>query len=52
MSANDYRTMIEGPAARATASGTPLSVTHELTERLIPDALPPLSFTLERLQQE
>jgi WD40 repeat protein len=54
MARAEYKSVIEGPAARATAAGRPLRIDPELTERLLgeaegADALPLLAFTLERL---
>jgi conflict system STAND superfamily ATPase/mechanosensitive ion channel-like protein len=53
----EFKGVIEGPAARATAGGHPLKVEPGLSERLIrdaegADALPLLAFTLERLYME
>ncbi len=50
----EYKAVVEGPAARATAAGRPLRIDPELIERLLgeaegADALPLLAFTLERL---
>ena len=50
----EFRSVIEGPAARATAAGSRLTIEPHLTERLLEDtqgadALPLLAFTLERL---
>ena len=50
----DYKAVIEGPAARATAAGRKLSIDRLLTEQLLADsqgadALPLLAFTLQRL---
>jgi len=51
----EYKAVIEGPAARATAAGRLLRIDPELTARLLSeaegaaDALPLLAFTLERL---
>ena len=50
----EFKTIIEGPPARATAAGQKLVIQPALTERLLidtegPDALPLLAFTLERL---
>ena len=50
----DYRTVIEGPAVRASSTGSRLRIEPQLTERLLndtrgADALPLLAFTLERL---
>jgi WD40 repeat protein len=49
-----FKTIVEGPAERATAAGHRLQVDPNLTERLLDDAqgadaLPLLAFTLERL---
>jgi WD40 repeat protein len=54
MARAEYKAVVEGPAARATAAGRPLRIDPELTERLLAeaegaDALPLLAFTLERL---
>lgn len=54
LSRSEFRSVIEGPAARATAAGRKLSVEPALTDALVqdgegPDALPLLAFTLERL---
>ncbi len=52
---DEFKSIIVGPAGRATASGRPLNVDPVLTERLLrdaeggADALPLLAFTLERL---
>jgi hypothetical protein len=53
----EYKHAIEGPAARHTAAGRKLIIEPALTERLLDDtegadALPLLSFTLERLFAE
>lgn len=53
----EYKMVIEGPAARATAAGRKLSITPDLTEQLLrdaegADALPLLAFILERLITE
>ena len=50
----EFKTVIEGPAARATAAGHKLTIQPALTEQLLKDAegadaLPLLAFTLERL---
>ncbi|SAL51125.1 WD domain-containing protein [Caballeronia cordobensis] len=50
----EFKAVIEGPAARATAAGNKLAIQPALTERLLEDAegadaLPLLAFTLERL---
>jgi len=50
----EYKMVIEGPAARATAAGRKLIVKPDLTEQLLKDAagadaLPLLAFVLERL---
>lgn len=50
----EYKMVIEGPAARATAAGRKLSIEPALTEQLLndaegADALPLLAFILERL---
>jgi len=50
----EYKAVVEGPAARATAAGRKLRIDPELTNRLLAeaegaDALPLLAFTLERL---
>lgn len=50
----EFKAVIEGPAARATTAGRKLVIHPELTEQLIRDArgvdaLPLLAFTLERL---
>jgi WD40 repeat protein len=50
----EFKAVIEGPAARATAAGRKLTVQPALTERLLQDTegvdtLPLLAFTLERL---
>lgn len=50
----EYKMVVEGPAARATAAGRRLTVEPALTERLLQDAegadaLPLLAFILERL---
>lgn len=50
----EFKAVIEGPAARATAAGRKLTVQPALTERLLEDtegadALPLLAFTLELL---
>ncbi|WP_018432160.1 nSTAND1 domain-containing NTPase [Paraburkholderia atlantica] len=50
----EFKAVIEGPAARATAAGRKLTIQPALTERLLQDtegadALPLLAFTLERL---
>ncbi|WP_242684326.1 TIR domain-containing protein, partial [Paraburkholderia hospita] len=50
----EFKAVIEGPAARATAAGSRLTIQPALTERLLhdaegADALPLLAFTLERL---
>lgn len=50
----EFKSVIEGPAARASAAGRKLSFQPSLTERLLRDAdgvdaLPLLAFTLERL---
>ena len=51
---SEFKHIITGPAARATAAGRILTLDPMLTERLLqdaegPDALPLLAFTLERL---
>ena len=51
---SEYKSVIEGPAMRASEAGQPLQLDPLLTERLIEDAegadaLPLLAFTLERL---
>ena len=51
---SEFKSIIEGPAARSTAAGTKLVLEPALTERLLKetegqDALPLLAFTLERL---
>ena len=51
---SEFKTIIEGPAARATAAGYKLVIQPTLTERLLKDtegadAMPLLAFTLERL---
>ncbi|HEY0555540.1 MAG TPA: TIR domain-containing protein, partial [Thermoanaerobaculia bacterium] len=53
----NYRSVIEGPADRASDAGRPLSLEPELVEALLAesqdeDALPLLGFTLERLYVE
>jgi len=50
----EYKMVIEGPAARATAAGRKLIIKPDLTEQLLKgaegaDALPLLAFILERL---
>ncbi len=50
----EYKMVIEGPAARATAAGRKLTIEPALTEQLLrdaegADALPLLAFILERL---
>ncbi|MFS8980799.1 TIR domain-containing protein [Cupriavidus necator] len=50
----EFKAVVEGPAARATAAGRRLTIQPALTERLLhdaegADALPLLAFTLERL---
>lgn len=50
----EFKAVIEGPAARATAAGRKLTIEPVLTEKLLrdaegADALPLLGFTLERL---
>lgn len=50
----EYKMVIEGPAARATAAGRTLTIEPALTEQLLKDAegadaLPLLAFILERL---
>lgn len=57
MEHSEFKGVIEGPAARATAGGHPLKVEPGLSERLTrdaqgADALPLLAFTLERLYAE
>jgi hypothetical protein len=57
ISPSDFKSVIEGPAARSTAAGTKLVLDPALTERLLQDtqgqdALPLLAFTLERLYLE
>ncbi|SET52402.1 Formylglycine-generating enzyme, required for sulfatase activity, contains SUMF1/FGE domain [Nitrosomonas marina] len=57
ISPKQYKTVIEGPATRATAAGHKLTVESKLTEQLLrdaegADALPLLAFTLERLYVE
>lgn len=54
---SEFKTIIEGPAARSTAAGRPLRCDPRLTERLLEDAegadaMPLLAFTLERLLLE
>ena len=54
ISPSEFKSVIEGPAARSTAAGTKLVLEPALTERLLQetqgqDALPLLAFTLERL---
>jgi len=54
ISPKHYKTVIEGPAARATAAGRKLTIEPELIDQLLQDtsgtdALPLLAFTLERL---
>lgn len=54
VSPKHYKTVIEGPAACATAAGRKLVIEPALTEQLLhdtsgTDALPLLAFTLERL---
>ena len=53
----EYKMVIEGPAARATAAGRKLIIKPDLTEQLLQDAegadaLPLLAFILERLLTE
>jgi len=53
----EYKMVIEGPAARATAAGRKLMIKPDLTEQLLrdaegADALPLLAFILERLLTE
>jgi WD40 repeat protein len=53
----EYKSVIEGPALRATESGRPLEIDPALTEQLLndaegADALPLLAFTLESLVLE
>ncbi len=53
----EFKSIIEGPAARHTAAGNELSIDPALTERLMADAdgvdaLPLLALTLERLYVE
>ena len=50
----EFKSVVEGPASRATAAGRKLEIDPRLTERLLQDAqgadaLPLLAFTLERL---
>ncbi len=57
VSPKQFKAVIEGPAARATAAGHKLVVDPALTEQLLrdaegADALPLLAFTLERLYFE
>jgi hypothetical protein len=57
MSRQEFKAVIEGPAARSTAAGLPLSIEAALTEQLLhdaegADALPLLGFILERLYVE
>nr|VFJ71449.1 MAG: hypothetical protein BECKFW1821B_GA0114236_12221 [Candidatus Kentron sp. FW] len=57
MAREQYKDVIEGPAARQTAAGKKLWVDPELTQQLIEDAegtdaLPLLAFTLERLLKD
>ena len=57
MAPAEYKMVIEGPAARATAAGRKLSIAPDLTEQLLQDAegadaLPLLAFILERLLTE
>jgi WD40 repeat protein len=57
LSRGEFKSVIEGPTARATAAGRKLVVEPALTEKLLedgqgPDALPLLAFTLERLLVE
>ncbi len=57
LAATDYRSVIEGPAKRATDAGRPLTLEAGLTATLLADAqgtdaLPLLGFTLERLYVE
>ena len=54
ISPSEFKSVIEGPAARSTAAGKKLVLEPALTERLLQDtqgqdALPLLAFTLERL---
>lgn len=54
LATSEYKSVIEGPAARQTAAGRPLRVSAELSDALVDglggaDALPLLAFTLERL---
>ncbi|OQW38969.1 MAG: hypothetical protein A4S08_08505 [Proteobacteria bacterium SG_bin4] len=54
ISPKQYKTVIEGPAARATAAGSKLMIEPALIDQLLhdtsgADALPLLAFTLERL---
>ena len=55
--ASEFRSVIEGPARRATEAGRALRIDPLLTARLLkesegPDALPLLAFILERLYRE
>ena len=57
ISPKEFKTVIEGPAARATAAAHKLTIEPALTEQLLrdaegADALPLLAFTLERLHSE
>jgi WD40 repeat protein len=57
LAAANYRSVIEGPADRASEAGRPLAFEPGLTEMLLADALgadalPLLGFTLERLYVE
>lgn len=57
VSPKQFKAVIEGPAARATAAGHKLVIDPALTEQLLrdaegADALPLLAFTLERLYFE
>jgi WD40 repeat protein len=56
MPESEFKEVITGPAARATESGSPLTVEHDLVLKLITDAkgsdtLPLLALTLDRLYQ-